>query len=265
MMDFFVKIKDWWAVEALIASYNYANQIAYKTVYETIEPVGVIKYGSSQVTPYQIEFLALSPKPRVVSEAIQHYPMRAGDRFILKVFHASPAASELKAKYISLGYDIIRTDPILARDLPPKQQRNKVSHIHKADTVREVSVVNESLSSEGEGIPLDSLGDESVHNFYARVSDHIVGWIQMITVYPNVGYIHHMYTMTIHRGVRVGSALVERAQVEAVQLGLQNMVMIPSEMAFGLATRLGYRPLAYFTTFRLADEEKYGKSQVISD
>jgi len=77
----------------------------------------------------------------------------------------------------------------------------------------------------------------------------------MISVYPNVGYVQHMFTLPMYRGLRIGSALLERAQVESVQLGLQNMVMVPSEMALGLAIRLGYRPLAYFTAFRPADED----------
>lgn len=254
MMDFIVKIKDWWAVEAMIASYTYAYQIAYKTTYEVAGPIGVTKYGSTHIAPYQLEILALSPNPRVVTEAIRDYPMREDDKFILNVFHASPTVPELKAKYISLGYDFIRTGPILGRDLPPRQQRNDVSKIYKADTLHKAEFVNESLTNEGERIPLDSLGDKCVHNFYAEVGDHAVGWAQMITVYPNVGYIQHVYTMSMYRGLRIGSALVERIQVEAVQLGLQNMIMVPSDMALGLAIRLGYRPLAYFTAFRLADE-----------
>jgi len=255
MMDFIVKIKDWWAVEAMIASYTYAYQIVYKTTYEVTGPIGVTKYGNSHIAPYQIEFLALSPNPRVITEAIRNYPMREDDKFILNVFHASPTVPELKAKYVSLGYDFIRTGPILGRDLPPKQQRNDVSNIHKADTIRKVEFANESLTNEGERIPLDSVGDQNVHNFYAKVSDRAVGWIEMISVYPNVGYIQHVYTMSMYRGLRVGSALIERAQIEAVQLGLQNMIMVPSEMALGMAIRLGYRPLAYFTAFRLAEEE----------
>jgi GNAT superfamily N-acetyltransferase len=254
MMDFIVKIKDWWVVEAMIASYTYAYQIAYKTTYEVNGPIGVTRYGSSHIAPYQLEFLALSPNPRVVTEAIHNYPMRDEDKFVLNVFHASPTVPELKAKYISLGYDFIRTGPILSRDLPPKQQRNDVSNIHKADTIRKAEFANENLTNEGERIPLDSLGDEKVHNFYAKASGHAVGWAQMITVYPNVGYIQHLYTLSMYRGLRIGSALLERAQIEAVQLGLQNMIMVPSDMALGLAIRLGYRPLAYFTAFRLADE-----------
>jgi GNAT superfamily N-acetyltransferase len=254
-MDFIVKIKDWWAVEAMIASYNHAYQVAYRTAYEVTGPIGITKYGNTHIAPYQYEFLALSQNPRVVTEAIHNYPMREDDRFVLNVFHASPNVPELKAKYISLGYDFIRTGPILGRDLPPKQQRNDVSNIFKADTIRKAEFANESLTNEGERIPLDSLGDEYVHNFYAEVSGRAVGWAQMITAYPNVGYIQQVFTMPMYRGLRIGSALIERAQIEAVQLGLQNMVMVPSDMALGIAIRLGYRPLAYFTAFRLADEE----------
>lgn len=254
-MDFIVKIKDWWAVEAMIVSYNYAYQVAYKTTYEVAGPLGVTKYGTKHIAPYQFEFLALSPNPRVVTEAIRNYPVSETDKFILNVFHASPNVPELKAKYISLGYDFIRTGPILGRDLPPTRQLNDVTNIYKADTIHKAEYANASLTNEGEHIPLDSIGDESVHNFYAEVSDRAVGWAQMITVYPNVGYIQHIYTLAMYRGLRIGSALIERAQVEAVQLGMQNMVMVPSEMALGLAIRLGYRPLAYFTAFRLAEDD----------
>jgi GNAT superfamily N-acetyltransferase len=255
MMDFIVKIKDWWAVEAMIASYTYAYRVAYKTTYETSGPIGITKYGNSHIAPYQVEFLALSPNPRVVTEAIHSYPVGEDEKYILNVFHASPNVPELKAKYISMGFDFIRTGPILGRDLPPTQQRNDISNIHKADTIHKAEFANESLTNEGQRIPLDSIGDDKLHNFYADISGRAVGWAQLVTVYPNVGYLQQVYTLSMYRGLRVGSALVERAQVEAVQLGLQNMIMVPSDMALGMAIRLGYRPLAYFTAFCLADEE----------
>lgn len=254
-MDFIVKIKDWWAVEAMIASYNYAYQVAYKTTYEVKGPLGVTKYGYTHIVPYQYEFQALNLNPRVVTEAIRNYPMKESDKFILNVFHASPNDPEIKAKYISLGYDFIRTGPILSRDLPPTRQLNDVTNIHTADTIRKAERANENLTNEGERIPLDSLRDKNIHNFYAEVSKRVVGWAQMITVYPNVGFIHHVYTLSMYRDLRIGSALIERAQIEAVRLGLQNMVMVPSEMALGMAVRLGYRPVAYFTAFRPADDD----------
>lgn len=254
MMDFVVKIKDWWAVEAMIDSYNFAYQVAYKTSYEVRGPLGVTTYGNTHISPYRVEFLALHPNPRVVTEAIRKYPLREDNRFILNVFHATPDIPELKARYQSLGYDFIRTGPIFGRDLPPKQQRNDVSHIHKADTIRKAEFANESLTEEGERIPLDTLSEKNIHNFYSEIAGRAVGWLQMITVYPNVGYIHHVYTLSMYRGLKIGSALIERAQIESVQLGLQNMVMVPSEMAMGMAIRLAYRPLSYFTAFRPSEE-----------
>ena len=254
MMDFVVKIKDWWAVEAMIASYNYTYQIAHKTSYKVHGPLGVTTYGNTHIAPYQFEFLALNPNPRVVTEAIRTYPMRDDDKFILNVFHASPNVPELKAKYQSLGYDFIRTGPIIHRDLPPKQQRNDVSHIHKVSTIRKAEFANESLTNEGERIPLDTLRDKNIHNFYAEVAGHAVGWLQLVTVHPNVAYIQHVYTLSMYRGLKVGSALIERAQIEAVQLGIQNMITVPSDMALGMLIRLAYRPLAYFTAFRPGED-----------
>ena len=257
MMSFVVKIKDWWAVEGMVASYNHAYQVAYKTTYEVFGPIGVTKYGNSHIAPFQFEFQALSSNPRAVTEAIRHYPIGENDKYILNVFHASPTVPELKAKYQSLGYDFIRTGPVLSRELPPKRQRNDVTHIHKADTIRKAEFANESLTEEGERIPLDTLRDKNIHNFYAEVSGHAVGWIQLVTIYPNVGYIQNVYTMSMYRGLKIGSALMERVQIAALQLGIQNMVIVPSEMAMGMTIRLGYRPLAYFTAFRLGEEANF--------
>jgi hypothetical protein len=129
-------------VEAMIASYTYAYQIAYKTTYEVAGPIGVTKYGNSHIAPYQLEFLALNPNPRIVTEAILNYPMRDEDKFILNVFHASPTVPELKGKYISLGYDFIRTGPILGRDLPPNSNammylKHSQSRYHPQSGVRQ--------------------------------------------------------------------------------------------------------------------------------
>lgn len=255
MMDFAVNIKDWWAVKAMIASYTYAYQVAHKTTYQELGPIGVTRYGSSHLASYHLEFLALSRNPRAVTEAIREYVGNSSYDYILNTFHAAPSVPELKAKYQSLGYDFIRTGPLLGREVPPNRQRNDISNIHKAETIRQAEFANESLTAEGERIPLDSLNGENIHNFYAKVADRAVGWVQLVTVYPNVGYIHHVYTMTMYRGLRIGSALVEAAQLEAVRLGIQNMLLVPSELAMGMFIRLGYRPLAYFTAFRPADDE----------
>jgi ribosomal protein S18 acetylase RimI-like enzyme len=254
MMDFVVKIKAWWAVQAMIASYNHAYQIAHKTSYELNGPIGVTKYGNSHIAPFQFEFQALSSNPRIITEAIHQYPIGEKDKFILNAFHATPSDPELKAKYQSLGYDFIRTGPILTRNLPPKKQRNDITHIQKADTIHKAEFANENLTNEGERISLDTLRDKHIQNFYAEASGNAVGWLQLVTVYPNVGYIQHIYTMSMYRGMKIGSALVERAQVAAVELGYQHMVIVPSDMAIGLAIRLGYSPVVYFTTFRPAEE-----------
>lgn len=243
-----------WAVEAMIASYTHVYQVIEHATYETHGPIGVLRYGSSSVLPYQYEFLALSPNPRAVTEAIREYPLQPSDKFILDAFHTLPFEPELKAKYQSLGYDFVRTGPILGRDLPAQHIRNDLTHIHPAKTIRQAAFANEGLIAEDERIPLDSLHDKHIHYFFAETAGQAVGWVQLVTIYPNVGYIHHLYTLSAYRNQKIGSALVEHAQIEAARLGMESIIMVPSEMAMGLAIRLGYRPLAYFTVFSLAGE-----------
>jgi len=256
MLDFIVRIKDWWAVEAMIASYNHVCQVVHRTTYNNLGPIGVTRYGNSHIVPYQYEFLALNPNPRAVTEAIREYPLAPEEKFILYVFHAQPSEPELKAKYQSLGYDFVRTGPILGRDLTTQRIRNDITHIREAKTIRQAEFANESLTNEGERIPLDSLQDKHIHNFYAEASGQAVGWVQLVTVFPQVAYIHNLYTLSMYRGVKIGSALMERTQMEAARLGMKSIIMIPSDMAIGLAIRLGYRPLAYFTVFSLAGESE---------
>jgi GNAT superfamily N-acetyltransferase len=254
MMDFAVKIQDWWAVEAMIASHNHAYQVIYGTTYEVHGPIGVSKYGNSHIAPYQLEFLALSQNPRVVTEAIREYPMGPSEKFILNIYHATPSDPALKAKYQSLGYDFIHTGPILGRELPASRLRTDVSMIHKVQTLRQAEHANEHLTNEGERISLDSLSDKHIHNLYAEVAGQAAGWAQLVTVYPGVGYLNHLYTLSMYRGLKIGSALVERAQIEAAHLGRKHIILIPTDLAMGLCMRLGYRPLAYITAFRPAEE-----------
>ncbi|GAB4503537.1 MAG: hypothetical protein Fur0043_05290 [Anaerolineales bacterium] len=253
MVDF-TRPQDNWAVEAMIASYTYISHIIHHATYETHGPLGVLRHGSSAVSPYQYEFLALSPNPRAVTEAIREYPLLPSDKFILDVFHVLPSEPERKAKYQSLGYDFVRTGPILGRELPAQHKQNDVIPIQSANTIRQAEWANESLTSEGERIPLDCLHNKHIHNFFAEVDGQAAGWVQLVTIAPQVGYIHHLYTLSAYRNQKIGSSLVEHAQMEAARLGMKSIIMVPSEMAIGLAIRLGYRPLAYFTVFSLAGE-----------
>jgi ribosomal protein S18 acetylase RimI-like enzyme len=72
----------------------------------------------------------------------------------------------------------------------------------------------------------------------------------MVTIYPETGYINQLFTLSRYRGRRIGTALVERIHMACHQSGIEQIVLVSSEMAMGMYRRLGYRPLAYFTAFR---------------
>ena len=138
-------IENWWAVQAMIASYNHVYQVVYDTGYESRGIIGVSIYWDAPIAPYQLEFLALTSNPKEVVEAVRAYPID-GKKYVLNVFHNKPSSKSLKTEYILEGYEFVRTGVILGLDLPI-QVRSKLSNIHKVVKVCEAEQVNLTLST----------------------------------------------------------------------------------------------------------------------
>jgi ribosomal protein S18 acetylase RimI-like enzyme len=123
-------------------------------------------------------------------------------------------------------------------------------NVHKATTIKQAETANHFLTAEGERIHAHTLRDKHIHSFYVEADGETAGWLQLVTVYPNVGYIHQVYVLKAFRNRKLGAMLVQRAHAHVVELGLKHMVLIPSDMAIPLYRRMGYRPLLYFSAFR---------------
>lgn len=242
-------IEPWWAVEAMIASYNHVYQVVYKTRYEEHGPIGVSVYEDAPVASFHYEFLALDPDLQVVMDAIQKYGVPDGKKYIINVFHPAPSNPDLKEQFIRLNYDFIRTGPILGYDLPLKVSTIPLN-VHKAMTLQHTEAANNSLTSEGERIHVQTLRDKHIHNFFVKEDGQAVGWIQLVTVHPGVGYINQLYVLEEYRKRKFGTSLVHAAHSEAIRLGVKKMVAIPSDLALHLFRRMGYRPLLFFSAFR---------------
>lgn len=233
----------------MIASYNQAYQVTYNTRYEEPGPIGVSIYGNAPIAPFQYEFLALSADTKSVIEAVRAYPMSPDAQYIIDVFHASPSSPALKQQYTQYGYEFIRTGPIFGIDLPAKS--NTIPrNIHKAQTIQQAEFANHMLTTEGERIYTETLRDKNIHSFYITVGGEAIGWLQLVTVYPDAGYIHQLYILESYRKRKFGTELVQYAHTEALKLGFKKIVVVPSAMSIPLYRRLGYRPLLYFSAFR---------------
>jgi GNAT superfamily N-acetyltransferase len=242
-------IENWWAVEAMIASYNHVYKVVYKTTYEEHGPIGVSVYDNAPIASFHYEFLALNPDPQIVMDAVDEYPVPDDRRYVIDVFHTDPSDQSLKDTFAQFHHEWVRTGPILGLELP---QKNTVisENIYKAVNLQSTEVANNNLTTEGERIHVQTLWDEHIHSFYAKVDGEAVGWVQLVTLYPGVGYINQLYVLEKYRRQKLGTALVQAAHAQAVELGLKQMVLIPSDMALQLYRRLGYRPLLYFSAFR---------------
>ncbi len=84
-------IEHWWAVEAMIASYNHVYKVTYKTEYETRGPIGVSIYDGAPIASVQYECLALNDDARSVMDAVLAYPMSTDRQYIIDVFHPHPS------------------------------------------------------------------------------------------------------------------------------------------------------------------------------
>jgi GNAT superfamily N-acetyltransferase len=245
-------IQHWWAVEAMIASYNHVYKVTYKTKYETHGPIGVSIYDGAPIASFQYEFLALSEDTRSAIDALLAYPIPNNKQYIIDVFHPNPSNPVLKQQYAQFDHEFVRTGPILGMDLHEKINTFP-NNVHKATTIKQAEIANHNLTNEGERIHLQTLRDKHIHSFYVSVDDEAVGWVQLVTVYPEVGYINQLYVLEAYRKRKLGTALVQRAHNQALELGLKRMLLIPSTMAIPLYRRLGYRPLLYFSVFRPAE------------
>ena len=242
-------IENWWAVEAMIASYNHVYQATYKTKYEVQGPIGISIYDGAPIASFQYEFLALSVDAKAVMDAVFAYGIPDEKNYIIDVFHPSPSSTTLKEQFTKFSHEFVRTGPILGLDLPAKVNTLPIN-VHRATTIQQAEVANHNLTAEGERIHAQTLRDKYIHSFYAQVDGESVGWLQLVTLYPKVGYINQLHVLQTYRNRKLGTALVQRAHAYAIELGLKRMALIPSDMAIPLYRRLGYRPLLYFSAFR---------------
>ena len=242
-------IENWWAAEAMIASYNHVYEVTYKTKYEVYGPIGISNYEGAPIASFQYEFLALSPDAQAVMDAVLAYPVPDDKQYIINVFHTSPSEPMLKSQFTKYDHEFVRTGTILGLKLPAKIE-TVPANVHKATTIQQAETANHNLTNEGERIHVQTLRDKHIHSFYASVNGEAVGWVQLVTIYPGTGYINQLYVLEQYRQRKLGTALVQRAHMQAIELGLKRMVLIPSDMAMPLYRRLGYRPLLYFSAFR---------------
>jgi len=242
-------IENWWAAEAMIASYNHVYQVTHKTKYKVHGPIGISIYDNAPIASHQYEFLALSADAKSVMDTVLAYPIPNDKQYIIDVFHSGPSDLALKERFTKFAHEFVRTGPILGLDLPAKATTIP-ANVFKVTTIQEAETANHNLTTEGERIYVQTLRDKYIHTFYVKHEEEPVGWLQLVTRYPKVAYINQLHVLRNYRNRKYGSALVQRAHSQAIELGLKRMVAIPSGYAMHLYRRLGYRPLLYFSAFQ---------------
>ena len=237
-----------WVVEAMVVSYNHIYKVVHNTKYHDLKTIGVSDYGDAPIASFQIEFLAMDKDPRKIVKAISKYEVN-GRKYVVNVFHGAPSARDIKAQYAEHGFEFVRTGPILGLNIPAPMLGD-VGQVKKIETKEQLDEANKQLSVEGENIPPESLSDGHIHNFISEWKGRVAGWAQLVTIFPDVGYVNQLYTMTDLRNNRIGTSLMTHVHAYCTGLGIKRVGLVSSDIALGVYRRFGYRPLAYFTVFR---------------
>ena len=247
----------------MIASHNHVYQVTYKTKYTEHGPIGISMYDGAPIAGFQYEFLALSPDAKKVMEAVLAYPVPKGKHYIIDVFHAQPSGLALREQYARYSHEFIHTGVILGLDLPVRINTIP-ANVYQATSIKQAETANHSLTREGERIHVQTLRDKHIHSFYIDVDGEAVGWLQLVTIYPDVGYVNQLYVLEAYRKKKLGTALIQHAHKYAMEVGLKRMVLVPSALAIHLYRRVGYRPLLYFSAFRPAESMPQKQNTVSS-
>jgi len=252
-------IENWWAAEAMIASYNHVYQTVYNTRYEERGAIGVSVYDNAPIASFHYEFLGLSADLDAVNAALDDYPVPEDKEFVINIFHPDAVDPGLKQRFTEESMEFVRTGPILGYQLPMKVSTIPLN-VNKARNLQHTEAANNNLITEGERIHAQTLWDKDIHNFYVKEAGQAVGWIQMVTKYAGVGYVNHLYVMKDFRRRKYGTLLVNAVHAEALKLGIKKMVTVPSDLSMHLFRRMGYRPLLYFSAFRPIPIRKFPAS-----
>ena len=253
-------IENWWAVEAMIASYNHVYQTVYNTRYEERGAIGVSIYNDAPIASFHYEFLGLSADLDAVTDALDDYPVAEDKQFVVNIFHPNSADPALKQRFSQENMEFVRTGPILGCQLSTKVTTIPLN-VHKAKNLQHTEAANNNLITEGERIHAQTLRDKNIHNFYVKEDGQAVGWIQLVTKYPDAGYINQLYVMKEFRKRKLGTVLVNAVHSEAIKLGIKRMVAIPSDMSMHLFRRMGYRPLLFFSAFQSIPFRKFPRHE----
>lgn len=239
---------DDWPVEVMIAAYNHVYRVVYGSIYMDRGAVRVTDYGDANIgAAFQIEFLALDCAPDEAVTAVNAYPV-AGRPYVIDAFHDTPTPAHLLAGYAALGYDYLKTVPVMAVELPAPLDAAPVE-IAPVATAESLAHVNAALSADGEHIPPAAVSDPYIVNLCAWCEGQVAGWAQMVTAHAAAAYINQMYTLTAWRRRGVATALLHRIHMEAAARGFRHVVLIPSVMARSLYKRSGYRSRSYYSVF----------------
>lgn len=189
---------------------------------------------------YRVEFFTQHTDAAAVVPAIQQVLDSESQEHVLNVF--ADGKAEIEAAYSQFGYRLAWTNILMRKALSPTTPAPpSMAGIRPVSSTRDVQEIN-ALEPETQS-SAHAIDDPALHDFVTEIDGRLVAKAQMVTTGDPVAYVSDMYTRPESRRMGLGSALLAHLHVRAAELGMTEMILIPSLMTrqIGFYEKHGYQ------------------------
>ena len=229
-------------------------EMTYQTKSLAFENFYVIDYRTSsyETNNFQFEYFVLDIS-NTGQTLFEHHAI--GKSCIYNIFHDIGKRSDIQIQMSDFKkqVDYWYTAPVQCYLLPSDSVINTTVDAYLIKSQADIDFVNASLGTSERPMPKSGFDDPYIQRFYVVQDDKAVAWTQMITRFaPRSVYVGEMFTLPEYRKRGIAKSLLSRIHTEARQLGCEQVILVPSQMAKDFYTQYGYKTSVEFSIFHLA-------------
>jgi GNAT superfamily N-acetyltransferase len=185
------------------------------------------------------EWVVAGVEPRRVNALARR---KAQGRYFVSAFSLDHDSGEcLRDEYKSLGYRLLRTEPLFIHDLRRIPRCTSPARIERVTTPARAAELGQVTRTRP--IPYEQLTDDAPFRQYVALRDEaIVGWVRSVDAGLGA-WVSNMHVLPAHRRRGIGRALLSRLLRDDREQGFASSVLLASHSGALLYPHLGYQQI----------------------
>lgn len=247
-------------IEYYIQSFIYSFEVAYDSSHTKVKGVPIFYYGQEfsnsphEVVPYQSIVFAWNKSPEEIDEVIRSYKFQGDGSYSIQIFHEEMDPQKYKIRFQPLGYDYFLPNILQIAKLPTSFEAPDLV-IQEITQPNQVDFINQTFST-FKPFPKKLAGAPDSHAFFVEIEKQAAGWGYVILRSHHCAYVAGMFTLPEFRHKGVATALLNKMHQFTLAQGIDNIMLVPSFMAWNFYTKRGYQTIAHFSTFMPSENEE---------